>query len=145
MVVAIIPIATLPPTSTYEGKDELMFDNNTIPHANEPGLTLLADTALNNEADVSRTPILDPNLVDAHSRIAQHENDSTVNTLEGENAQLLSLHDALTTIKRTGNANDHDIKNSDEKLNVFFVHPMPENPPMYSHLSAPYSSSVFPP
>ncbi|KAG2139787.1 hypothetical protein DEU56DRAFT_912053 [Suillus clintonianus] len=113
------------------GREDRSFNINTVSHADESGLTLLADTALNDEADVSRTPILDPNL----EGMSTHDPRQNVNVPNGRlnnNEPNETTHNEST---------QPDIEESSERLDVFFVHPMPENPPIVFPHTPPNSKS----
>ncbi|KAG2126223.1 hypothetical protein DEU56DRAFT_903490, partial [Suillus clintonianus] len=134
----IPPIETMSPTTMNFGRENSSSNNNVVSRTNEPGLTLLADTALNDEADVSRTPVLDPNLEDINQDVSRHENESIDNVFK---AGRINEDRPDIAAKEAQN----NVEGSKDKFDVFFVHPMPnEEPPTYFNSSAAYPSSVFP-
>ncbi|KAG1753436.1 hypothetical protein EDB19DRAFT_2021567 [Suillus lakei] len=137
---SLIPaIATLPVAIMHHGQEDSTPINNTISNNNIHQHESLGMTALDDDMhNVSGTHVLDANIKSMNLHTFDNKNFECFDDQKGHSKD----NEPMDTILNQPIQNS--VGNSDEKLNVFFVHPMPENPPMYLRSSAPYSSSVFP-
>ncbi|KAG1723342.1 hypothetical protein EDB19DRAFT_1916168 [Suillus lakei] len=116
------------------GQDESTSNDSAVSSTDDQRLMVLATTALaDDETNVSRAPVLDPNLENMDLCPSRTKKELNTNISEG---RIIDNEPDHTTEEEPVQGNT---ANTNKSVDVFYVHPMPaEEPPAYYNSSAAF-------